>query len=91
MIDPARSTLRPFTTTNLLAKVRIPPLLLTLQLTICSMTLVFIISTLLSNPTRRADRTALEIAAQVALTVWKQRIDAALGFDARDIERWNIV
>ncbi|KDQ32379.1 hypothetical protein PLEOSDRAFT_1100859 [Pleurotus ostreatus PC15] len=55
------------------------------------MTLLYIISTLLSSPTRRADRTALEIAAQVALIVWKQRIDAALGFDAREIERWNIV
>ncbi|KAF4568672.1 hypothetical protein EYR36_010685 [Pleurotus pulmonarius] len=92
--EPARS--KPFDTSsfntiNYIDKVSIPSLLLPLQLTIRSMTLVFIISTLLSSPKRRADRTALEIAAQVALTVWKQRIDAALGCDARDIERWNIV
>ncbi|KAF4596424.1 hypothetical protein EYR40_007882 [Pleurotus pulmonarius] len=76
MIDGALSPSRPA-----LSRLTLRPS--TPSPTSTNMTLIFIISSLLSSPQRRADRTVLQFAAQVALTVWKQWIDATLGYDSQ--------
>ncbi|KAF9490857.1 hypothetical protein BDN71DRAFT_1434408 [Pleurotus eryngii] len=68
-----------------------PPSLPLKTLIACSMTLLLIISTLLSTPQRHTERCALVAAAEEALTKWKGWIEAALGYDAAQVDQWIIV
>ncbi|KAF9486658.1 hypothetical protein BDN71DRAFT_1514768 [Pleurotus eryngii] len=56
-----------------------------------TMTILLIVSSILSTPRRHAERRALVAAAEEALIKWKGRIEAALGYDAAQVEQWIIV
>ncbi|KAF9491869.1 hypothetical protein BDN71DRAFT_1509999 [Pleurotus eryngii] len=59
--------------------------------TTSTMTLLLIVSTLLASPQKHAERCALVAAAEDALTNWKGWIEAALGYNAAQVDEWIIV